>query len=211
MAVNNQLEEGLESFTCTKTWIDWSFTERMTRVMSRAFHKIQMQPLEPSASKRQTLSKPREELIESALWLEMRVSKIMAMEGRWEQTISVKFLQKFGLPAPVQFQTSIFIERKLKGLVMWAWPVIHFVCRGAKRLRGCVFRVQSEAEGYEIHWGVQHGVGGKSEAEYTVLYWYDCHSFLPLHEGKENNCWKKTVEFFTSIMVPPPPYSSKHN
>ena len=142
MTVNNQLEEGLESFTCTKTWIDWSFTERMTRVMSRAFHKIQMQPLEPSASKRQTLSKPREELIESALWLEMRVSKIMAMEGRWEQTISVKFLQKFGLPAPVQFQTSIFIERKLKGLVMWAWPVIHFVCRGAKRLRGCVFRVR---------------------------------------------------------------------
>ena len=114
MAVNNQLEEGLESFTCTKTWIDWSFTERMTRVMSRAFHKIQMQPLEPSASKRQTLSKPREELIESALWPEMRISKIMAMEGQWEQTISVKFLHKFGLPAPVQFQTSIFIERKLK-------------------------------------------------------------------------------------------------
>ena len=120
MAVNNQLEEGLEAFTCTKTWIDWSFTERMSRVISRAFHKIQMQPLEPSASERQTLSKPREELTESALWLEMRVSKIMAMEGRWEQTISMKFLQKFGLPAPVQFQTSIFIERKLKGLVMWA-------------------------------------------------------------------------------------------
>ena len=101
-----------------------------------------MQPLEPSASERQTLSKPREELTEFALWPEMRVSKIMAMEGRWEQTISVKFLHKFGLPAPVQFQTSIFIKRKLKGLVMWAWLVIHSVDRRAKRLRGCVFRVR---------------------------------------------------------------------
>ena len=132
MAVNNQLE-GLEAFTCTKTWIVWSFTERMSRVMS---------PLEPSESEWQTLSKPREELTEFALWPEMRVSKIIAMEGRWEQTISVNFLQKFGLPAPVQFQTSIFIERKLKGLVMWAWLVIHSVGRGTKRLRGCVFGVR---------------------------------------------------------------------
>ena len=39
--------------------------------------------------------------------------------------------------------------------------------RGQEVARLCV---QSEAEGYEIYWGVQHGVGGKSEAEYTVLY-----------------------------------------
>ncbi|KAM4070869.1 hypothetical protein ACB094_11G017700 [Castanea mollissima] len=120
MAVNYQLEEGLEAFTCTKAWIDWSFTERMSRVMSRAFHKIQMQPLKPSASERQTLSKLREELTKFALWPEMRVSNITAMEGRWEQTISVKFLQMFRLPAPLQFQSSIFIGRKLKGLIMWA-------------------------------------------------------------------------------------------
>ena len=39
---NNQLEEGLEAFTCTKMWIDWSSIERMSRVMPRAIHKIQM-------------------------------------------------------------------------------------------------------------------------------------------------------------------------
>nr|POF00425.1 hypothetical protein CFP56_58573 [Quercus suber] len=73
----------------------------MSRVMSQAFHKIQMQPLKPSASERQTLSKPREELTKSALWPEMQSRQEVA--------------------------------------------------------RLCV---QSEVEGYEIHWGVQHGVGG---------------------------------------------------
>ena len=98
-----------------------------------------MPPLNPIASERQTLSNPRLELMESSLSPEMRVSKTTTREALWRRMMSEKFLQKFELPAPLQFQTKTFIGDDLKGLAWFIRLDLHSYGIGVNIGRGCGF------------------------------------------------------------------------
>ena len=102
-----------------------------------------MPPLKPEASERKTLLKLREELTSSALVLDMRVSIIIAIAGLKRLVISREFRRKEVLPAPLQFQTRIFISNELEGMVWWTGPnprslrvgVVHSCASGFNRKR----------------------------------------------------------------------------
>ena len=58
MADKIQLDEGLEAHTCTKAWMAWSVTDRISKLVLCLFQRIQMPLLKTEALERRTLSKP---------------------------------------------------------------------------------------------------------------------------------------------------------
>lgn len=106
-----------------------------------------MPPLKLEASERLILLKPRE-LTSSALDLEMRVSMITAIAGLWHRDMLRKFMRKLLLPAPLQFQTRIFISEGEKGFAWWITPDL--------RSHG-VGLLNSWVKGFSKSWKV-HGI-----------------------------------------------------
>lgn len=96
-----------------------------------------MPPRKPVALEGQTLSKLREALTSSALWHEIWVSMTTVMSRWWAMMRSEKLHLKFWFPVPLQFQTRIFIRRRLKWLAMGIWLGLHFTIDKVRRFWCC--------------------------------------------------------------------------